>query len=113
MKSNLTDQSIAKTLFDYCGGTKQLSTVCGATDFGMDLTNELSPYVKFRLKSNNPNIVKIIYNRALDTITLEFGLLRNLDYKLIKTIENVYCDQVADIFEMETGLKLLIKPKFE
>jgi len=58
----------------------------------------------FRIKgSRKVNYIKITLN-GLDLYDIEFGKIKRYDYDVVNTVENVYCDQVKDIIEENTGL---------
>ena len=63
-------------------------------------------YLQFRLGRNAGgwNSLKIALN-GLDLYDLTFYRIRKLKVTSEKTIDNVYCDQVRDIIEDETGMK--------
>lgn len=52
--------------------------------------------------------IKLTYVPGPDLYTLEFFKIRNIDIKASKKFEGLYCDQIREIIEKETGLYLYI-----
>jgi len=52
---------------------------------------------------NGINYVKISLNSS-DTYDLEFGRVSGLEYKVKKTVKDVYVNNLIHVFEKETGL---------
>lgn len=46
-----------------------------------------------------------------DTYRVTFRHLRSKHVKTVVTFEGVYCDQLMDIFEQQTGLYLTLSPR--
>ena len=63
-------------------------------------------YLQMRLgrNSGNWNALKIALN-GLDLYDMTFYKLRKLTVTKEKTVDNIYCDQLCDIIESETGLR--------
>ena len=63
-------------------------------------------YLQMRLGKNsgNWNALKIALN-GLDLYNMTFYKIRKLTITKEKTVDNIYCDQLHDIIEDETGLK--------
>jgi len=63
-------------------------------------------YLQFRLGRNAGrwNVLKIALN-GLDLYDMTFYRVRKLKVTSEKTIDNVYCDQLHDIIENETGMR--------
>jgi len=63
-------------------------------------------YLQMRLGQNAGgwNALKIALN-GLDLYNLTFYRIRKLKVTSEKTIDNVYCDQLHDIIENETGMR--------
>lgn len=93
---------IAKTILEQFGGYKFVA-MTGAknlTSIGNGLSFKL-PGAGF--VHNGINYVKIILN-GKDTYNMEFGRIRGTTYKIINTVNNIYFDQLQEIFTQETGL---------
>jgi hypothetical protein len=93
---------IAKTILQQLGGNKFV-VMTGAKNL-TSIGNGLS----FRLPGhgftkNGINYVKIILAPS-DTYNIELGKIRGTTYKIINTINDVYFDQLQEIFTRETGL---------
>lgn len=63
-------------------------------------------YLQLKLGRNagNWNTLKIALN-GLDLYDMTFYKIRKLKVTAEKTVENIYCDQLRDIIESETGLR--------
>ena len=53
--------------------------------------------------SRKANLLTIIL-KPNDTYTMVFGRLSSKNYKVVKTIDDIYCDQLQNIFTEFTGL---------
>lgn len=83
------------------GGHGRLKAFVGAQNFMVGTDS-----VSFRFKgSKKANYLKITLDPS-DTYILEFGKIRGHEYKVTKTLENIYCDQLVEIFEDTTDLFL-------
>lgn len=95
------NQEIAKTILMQMGGSNRLNAMIGAKYFAA-IENGLS----FRFKmSKAANYVKITLN-SLDLYDIEFGKVWGKNFKIVKTVNDVYDDQLKSIFERTTGLYL-------
>lgn len=92
---------IAKTILKQLGGNKFLA-MTGAKNL-MDHKNGLSFRIPGTMSKNKINYVKIVLN-SLDTYDLEFGRIFKLDYTIVKYVNDVYVDQLREIFTDVTGL---------
>tara|TARA_B110000503_G_scaffold13191_1_gene17954 strand:+ start:26 stop:367 length:342 start_codon:yes stop_codon:yes gene_type:complete len=66
-----------------------------------------SPLIALKLTKNNSkaNFLTIQYIRSSDLYTLEFIKMNTKERKIVSTYENIYSDQLTEIFESETGLR--------
>ena len=57
---------------------------------------------------NKPNVVRVVYNGALDLYDVVFYRVANrgLKVKTVRTVNNVYGDQLQGLISRETGLAL-------
>jgi hypothetical protein len=98
-----TDKSVALTILQQLGGNK-FTVMTGARNL-IAIESGLS----FRLPGASGftkqgiNYVKITLD-ADDTYTMEFGRVRGMTYKVLKTHNGIYFDQLQEIFTSETGL---------
>lgn len=96
-------QEVAQTILKQMGGTGKLAAMIGAKDF---IAHPNGVAFKFMDPgAGKPNYVKIILN-ARDTYDVEFGRLRGMNYKVIKSFEDIYNDSLRSLFERTTGLYL-------
>ena len=96
-------QSIAQTILQQLGGHRFV-VMTGAKNLS-DTGNGLS----FRLPGsggftkNGINYVKITLDPS-DTYSMEFGKIRGTTYKIIHSTNDIYEEQLQEIFQRETGL---------
>lgn len=98
-----TNMEIAKTIGQQMGGFNRLGLFVGANNFMAD-NNALSFRFKAKAK-NRANYIKISLNAA-DLYDVEFGRIHGDSYKVVSTESNLYCNQLIEQFERETGLYL-------
>ena len=91
----------AQTILSQLGGNK-FRVMTGARDFvGSD--NALHFALPARMARNKANKVRVTLTPA-DLYTVEFFAARGVSLKSISTHGDVYADQLAALFEAETGL---------
>lgn len=60
--------------------------------------------LSFRIRgSRTVNHIKITLNPS-DDYTIVFGRIRGIDYKVVSTVEGIYCDALHGAIERATGL---------
>jgi hypothetical protein len=66
-----------------------------------------SPLIALKLTKNNSksNYLTVQYIRSTDLYTMEFIKMTKTERKIVSTYENIYSDQLTEIFESETGLR--------
>jgi hypothetical protein len=82
----------------FCGDINTLQLMVGASNFAY---NNINDSFQFRFKEcsyANICIIKRCY-RSDDTYIIEFWKIQWFGFKKIKVYEDVYCDQLTDIFE--------------
>ena len=96
----------AKELLNQLGGNKFV-VMTGAKNF---LKDERSLSFRIPKALQGINYVKISLN-SMDTYDMEFGRIRNkahsvvyYDYKVMAVVNDVYADQLQEIFTEHTGL---------
>jgi len=94
---NISD--IAWSIFGQFGGTRTLFMIGGTVaDWGEN-------YIAIKFKMfPKANIVKIKYEKGSDLYTIIFYKYRANEIKEVKKFEEVYADQLTNIFEDYTGL---------
>lgn len=103
----MSELIVAKTIFEQLGGTGRLKVMIGAKNFAGD---EDSAMFRFTCRGQKKiNYIKIRLN-GLDLYDVEFGRIgivnRVHGYRIIETIENVYCEDLKRIIEDTIGLAL-------
>lgn len=93
--------SIAQTILEQLGGRRFIS-MTGAKNFG-DTGNGLAFQIPASLTKNRINAVKIELHPS-DTYIVKFMRIGRSDLKTISQHDMIYCDQLEDLFERETGL---------
>lgn len=72
---------------------------------------EITAVLPARNTKQGINAVKVAYNDGMDTYIMTFlntRLKLNSDNQIIKKYDEVYCDQLIDLFESETGLVVIL-----
>lgn len=93
------NQEIAKTILSQMGGNR-IVVMVGAKSL-LAIENGLS----FRfMRSNGMNCVRIVLDEGADLYNMEFLSVHGGTSKQKAYHEGVYCDQLNEIFEKETGL---------
>lgn len=93
--------SIAQTILEQLGGRRFVS-MTGAKNFG-DTGNGLAFQIPASLTKNRINAVKIELDPS-DTYIVKFLRIGRADLKVVSQHSMIYCDQLEDLFERETGL---------
>lgn len=101
----MTGKDVAATIIQQLGGHGKLKAMVSAKDF-MYSDKDKSLTFKFS-GSRKTNCIRITYN-SMDLYDIEFLKinLKKLTCKTIEIIENVYNDQLIEIFERRTELYL-------
>ena len=99
---------IAETILDQLGGPRFLF-MTGA-EVSYNINEKQQPYLRCALPTDleikqNINLVLITYDMGLDLYVLSFINTRlNAANKVIKSIFDVYAEDLIPLFEAETGL---------
>ena len=99
------NSEIGKTILVQMGGMVRLKAFIGAKNFCV-----VEKGVTFRWSGkskNKTNFLKITLNGS-DLYDIEFGRLHAMKFTVIETFENIFCDQLVQIFEEQTGLYLTL-----
>lgn len=97
------DVEIAEIILQQLGGSRRLTAMIGAKYFSA-IKNGLSFRFSARAK-NGTNYVKIVLN-SKDLYDVEFGSIRGSSFKVKNEFNDIYADQLIEIFEDTTGLYL-------
>lgn len=97
-----TTTTFYKEILNQLGGNKFLA-MTGSYALSY---SEKENYLQMRLRRNKASatFLKVTLN-SLDLYDMTFTRLRNNKLINVKTFENVYCDQLQDIFTDVTGLR--------
>lgn len=93
--------SVAQIIVDQLGG-RRFVKMTGASKFG-DTGNGVAFRIPANLTKNRINIVKVVLD-ANDTYTVKFMRMTTRELKTVSQFSTIYCDQLAELFESETGL---------
>lgn len=97
-------KEVAQTILKQLGGGR-FSTMTGAKDF-ISLNEKLGG-LQFRIPSNisknRISHVRVVLDGS-DTYDVKFIKVRGTKVTTLKELTGVYCDQLVEIFESETGL---------
>jgi len=97
----MSNLETAKTIASQLGGTRKLSVMIGAKNFGGDDAS-----LSFHFKgSKAANMVKITLNSD-DLYKVDFYKRWSSDVQLVKSVDNIYFDTLIETFEKTTGLYL-------
>jgi hypothetical protein len=93
--------TIAATIIDQLGGNRFIA-MTGANRF-YAFPDGVSFRIPTRSAKNGINSVMITLTPD-DLYDIEFGAVRAMKYTVKSAHEGIYCDQLVEIFESETGL---------
>lgn len=93
-------REVGQTILDQMGGLRRLETMLGLTDFAY-LPNGVEFGWPNRQRSKG-NFVRITL-RPDDTYNMEFESISTRGRKPVKKYQMVYAEQLAEIFERQTG----------
>lgn len=99
----MSSQEIAKTILAQMGGTGKISAMLGTKQYVV-----IDHGVKFNWPSkerSKGNCVQITLLPS-DTYKMEFYNVSRTGFKLVKEYEDIYWDQLIEIFEKQTGYYL-------
>lgn len=94
---------VAKTILEQMGGVSRLHAMIGAKNF-IDRGKGLGFQWPARKRSKG-NTIRITL-RDDDTYDMEFANASVRGYKVVKTYNGVYGDQLREVFQRQTGLRL-------
>ena len=92
---------IAKEILSQLGGNRFIA-MTGAKNCS-DIGNGLAFQLPASLTKSRINAVKIILDPS-DTYTVSFMRFTNTNIKTISQHQDIYCDQLVELFEQQTGL---------
>ena len=103
-------QQISEVILQQLGGNK-FRAMTGAKDFVYGTDKAGNAFLRFKLHAGfakplagkKTNMITVPLTPA-DTYNITFGYVRGLDYKVLETVEGIYCDMLQDIFTSKTGL---------
>ena len=104
MKNNTVSEEWefdANTLLQQLGGNKFM-VMTGAKNLMVD-KEEKSLHMRIGKNSKGINHLKITYMPD-DTYTMDFGRIRKLDYKVVRSVKSVYAEALQDVFTEVTGM---------
>jgi hypothetical protein len=97
---------IAKTILQQLGGSGKLNAMTGAYNF-IDRGNGLS----FKIKNQRANYIKITLN-GKDLYDVEVGRIRGNTYKVVKSGNDLYFDELIPFLEEATGMYFNLTLRF-
>jgi hypothetical protein len=72
-------------------------------DAGKDLNMAHEGGLKFKVKGSKFKGWVMIYLTPMDLYTIVLGRVRGVDWKVVKTIDNIYFDQLVEILNENIG----------
>lgn len=101
---------VALTIAAQMGGAAALKLMLGAYNYSSHKDEGLGA-LSFRFKgSRKANYLKVIL-AGNDTYSLRFGKIAKFDYDVVEFVQEVYCDQLGEVFTRVTGLDVRV-PRF-
>ena len=96
---------VINTIVKQLGGNK-FFVMTGSKPHYKDIETE-NPFVSIKLICNQSkaNYIIIQYIRSTDLYKVEFIKINLKERKIVSSYDNVYSDQLTEIFESETGLR--------
>lgn len=95
-------KGIALEIINQLGGQATLKSMLGAHNFVFG-QEESRVFMSFKLKASPIiNYIKIVLNH-LDYYDVEVGKINSLNYQIVKSINNVDCEQLVSVLEGVTG----------
>jgi len=95
--------AVTKTIYEQFGGFRAMSMIGGSVVYD----NEKSSItVVFKAKAFNKANKVTIQLQADDTYTVQFWNIRGIKAVMISELEMVYANQLQDVFEEATRLRL-------
>lgn len=91
---------IARTILQQMGGRARLEAFTGAYNFAVG-----DGSVMFRIKNRGVNFVKVKLN-GKDLYDVTFGRVSGTNFKIVEQLDDVYAEDLIDIFEKSTGMYL-------
>lgn len=97
----MTQQTIAQLILIQLGNGRFV-TMTGAKNL-LDTGKGLSFRIPGTMTKNRINHVKVELN-GFDLYNVTFGRIHGTSYKIISTHEDVFCENLVELFEDSTGL---------
>ena len=96
---------VIETIIEQLGGNK-FFVMTGSKPQYKDISTD-SPLIALKLTKNNSkaNYLTIQYIRSTDLYKMEFIKMNIKERKIVSSYDNIYSDQLTEIFESETGLR--------
>lgn len=95
------NRRIAQTILDQMGGPQRLRVMLGARGF---VAHERGVSFQWPNRQRSRGNALRITLRGDDTYRLEFLNTTARTCKVVRTVEGLYCDELIDVFERQTGL---------
>lgn len=93
--------TVALEIFHQLGATRFIA-MTGAKNCS-DIGNGMAFQLPANLTKNRINAVKIVLDPS-DTYTVKFIKCTTKEIKTVSEHSGIYCDQLVDLFEQQTGL---------
>ena len=98
-----SDVEIANLIVSQLGGHSKLRAMIGAKDFCADTKALIFKWMDGNARQGNAVKIKL---EASDTYTVTFWYRRGLEVREVAKFDDIYADQLIEVFERQTGLKL-------
>lgn len=98
-------QQVANEILRQLGGSSRLVAMLGANTFTSHPDGLGGLSFKFPNPSGKPNYCKIVLDPD-DTYTMTLGLIRGMNYRVVKEESGLYSEDLKGMFERTTGLRM-------
>lgn len=98
----MTDMTVSATILRQLGGNRFVA-MTGAKNF-VGSSDALSFALPGTATKNRANRCRIVLDATLDAYFVTFMRCRGVHSRTVGQLNNVHCDQLAEVFTRETGL---------
>lgn len=95
--------TVTKTIFEQFGGYRAMAMIGGTCVYDNEKS---SVTIAFKEKAFNKSNKVVIKLQADDTYTMQFWHIKGIKAVMISELDMVYADQLKDVFENATRLRL-------
>jgi hypothetical protein len=99
----MSERTVADTIAQQIGGYNRVKAMIGVTSFVYS-----DDSLSFRFKAKGLKKINAVYIRLtpMDVYDVEFIKCQKFERIVVEKLEGIYCDQLKEIIEAKTGLRL-------